>query len=158
MVSFFYCTDLDKHPKDKEEVSIKIPDDFYKFNNNDCCKVMFSCILGENGARKSSLFEVLYRIINNFTMHFDNIPHDFERAKGLNVILYFEDNKKVEYIHINSMESDDSDDEILFPNEKLPEKLKSLKDEKIEILENLFYTIVTNYSIYSFNPDDYTSI
>ncbi len=85
---FFYCSDLDKPPKDKEEISIKTPDDFYLFDNNDCCKVMFSCVLGENGAGKSSLFEVLYRIINNLTMHFNNIPHDFERAKGINAILY----------------------------------------------------------------------
>lgn len=152
---FFYCDDLDKPPKDKEEVSMKTPDDFYRFDNNDRCKVMFSCVIGENGSGKSSLFEVLYRIINNLTMHFDNIPHGFERAKGINAILYFEDNKKVGYIQINSMESDDSSDEILFPDEKFSKKLNSLKNAEIEILENLFYTIATNYSIYSFNPDDY---
>ena len=53
------------------------------------------------------------------------------------------------------MKSDDSEDEILFPGEESPKKLNSLKNENLEILEKLFYTIVTNYSIYSFNPDDY---
>lgn len=153
--SFFNCAELSESPKDKKNISIETPDNFYKFDSNDCSKIMFSCVLGENGAGKSSLFEILYRIINNLTMHFNNIPHDFERAKGINAILYFENNKKVGFIQINSMKSDDSEDEILFPGEEFPKKLNSLKNENVEILEKLFYTIVTNYSIYSFNPDDY---
>lgn len=152
---FFNCAELSESPKDKKNISIETPDNFYKFDSNDCSKIMFSCVLGENGAGKSSLFEILYRIINNLTMHFNNIPHDFERAKGINAILYFENNKKVGFIQINSMKSDDSEDEILFPGEESPKKLNSLKNEDVEILEKLFYTIVTNYSIYSFNPDDY---
>lgn len=152
---FFYCKDLEEPPKSKTKISLNVPNDFYKIDSSYSPNVMVSCVLGENGAGKSTLFEVLYRIINNMSKHFKIVSHELERAEGINAVLYFEQDAKVGFIKINSLNDDDSDDEILFPGESSPKKLNSLDTENIEILEKLFYVIVANYSIYSFNPDDY---
>ena len=147
---FFHCDELQIPPKNKKKIKLPISDTFYKLGDNSKLRIQISCILGQNGSGKSTLFEVLYRIMNNVAYYFNKLPHELEYAKGINACLYYETDSCVGYIHINQTE-----DIILFAEEDEPKKLIELTASELSALEKLFYVIVTNYSIYSFNPDDY---
>lgn len=121
-----------------------------------------NCIVGMNGAGKSTLLDVMYRIINNFTCRLlgeERIDNQhgrkLEYAYGVYADLYFEIDGKQYCIVCEDA------------NVKLRKKgdvgnllgqieFMGSNDPKT-ILKDFFYTISTNYSIYSFNEDDYNT-
>ncbi|MBP5442042.1 MAG: AAA family ATPase [Treponema sp.] len=148
---FFHCDELRTPPKNKREIKLPLTDTFYSFEENLTTKIQISCVLGKNGSGKSTLFEILYRVMNNVAYYLNKLPHDLKYANGINACLYYENDGHIGYIHVCSSKKDC----ILFAGEKTSKKFKELVDSELTILEKLFYVIVTNYSIYSFNPDDY---
>lgn len=152
--------------------------DFYKLNSKADKKISVSCVVGKNGSGKSSLLELIYRIINNIGFCFQqiskyegcNLTYDY----GFNAKLYFsmfnfkQGIEKVGCFEIN----DDEKNYIFFPDGKqicLGNVKQKSKDDlnyyqtienadgniRLKELENLFYSVVTNYSMYAFNPNDY---
>ena len=120
-----------------------------------------SCIVGENGSGKSTLLDILYRIINNFSWHIKKsnktLPTQIYYAYGFHAKLYFEVFGEVGYIEIAADKSDKNhtEDRICFST-KNP-YIQNLSKQNFDIgkLSAFFYTIVSNYSLYSFTPDDY---
>ena len=124
-------------------------------------KISVNCIVGKNGAGKSTLLDVVYRIINNFACtvlgreHIDN-QHGraLEYARGVHAELFYETDNRQCCIEC-------ADEVVMFYQEDTNTHIlnsvaiQNLDDPKA-ILREFFYTISTNYSIYSFNEDDYS--
>ena len=128
------------------------PDDYYRIDKR-LPKVSISAIAGKNGSGKSSLLEVLYRILANFAGSLLAGPK-FDYVKGLRARLYFEfegilkyiqDDRKISYYEILDGVGYRID-------------YDSFSDlRRLALLDGFFYTICVNYSLYAFNPDDYQS-
>lgn len=133
-------------------------------------KLSVHCIVGKNGSGKTSLLEVMFRIINNFAYRVlehcwvegklnDNPQkgRQLNFAKGLNATLYFETDGNLGIICNKSeevtFEYKSNDTEIVVPQTSLNKYVN--QNRLKQLLGPFFYTIVTNYSIYSFNEEDY---
>ena len=132
-------------------------DDLYRISDDLPKTISVSCIVGANGSGKSTLLELIFRIINNFSCR--SLPNngDYKGRKltfmsGLKAQLYFETDGRV-----GSILNDDDDIRYFYGITKSG-KLREDKGSFVgrsSVLKNFFYTICTNYSIYSLNDDDY---
>ena len=149
-------TAKDKYPHVSKE---GCPQDYYTIDEN-LPRISVSAIAGKNGSGKSTLIDALYRIINNFAENTflmkgvdetDEIGHAF----GIYGRLHFEQDGVQKFIECNDLGT--------FYYEVVngqPEEIKIhglTERQRDAILNGFFYTISVNYSLYAFNPADYSS-
>lgn len=130
--------------------------------------INLNCIVGKNGSGKSTILAILYRIINNLSCKLKEVLKDYNKdynpkwAGKFEASLYYEINNEINFIEIyDNIEHDDiletpSHVRLFFSEKKNSNELKDLftlnYDEKKLINKLgtlLFYTIGTNYSLYS---------
>ena len=158
-------------------------DDYNPENTNGVPHVQFSAIVGKNGSGKSSLVELMMRIINNFStimygevnsdpaanrLHYiDHVMATMWFAlegciyqltvKYQQVALYtFEKHHESEdriEYHLNEANPLLIGDEFLY-SDKL---ISGICDNAVlqKIAEHFFYTLVSNYAIYAYNTNEF---
>lgn len=127
-------------------------DGLYQVRSTSKAKVFVSCIVGKNGSGKSSLLDLMYAIINNFS--YNHLRQTIKQygvnlyvAKGVYASLFYELDGSIFEIRCENTHID------LYVDGQFV-SCKGVNVRKI-LHDNFFYTIALNYSLYSFNKQDY---
>ena len=131
----------------------KLPDDFFD------PKISISAIVGKNGCGKSTIVEIMLRVINNFAVNITAKAHkdcQLYPVSDVNAALYFEIDGKLNFIETSKAG-------ILwgiigtFGKRVHPNKIEKTTplEKALQQLRQFFFTIVNNYSFHSYNVDDY---
>jgi predicted ATPase len=149
-------TDKKKLPFASEDVC---PQGFYNVEEG-LPRITITAIAGKNGSGKSTILDILYRILNNFaaslfTKNFGEACEEVQLTRGLFARLYFEQDGVNRFIDV-------ADDRVSYyeydASQREIQKTYGLTDKERNVLLNrFFYTISINYSIYAFNPHDYNA-
>lgn len=120
--------------------------------------VSVSCIVGMNGSGKSTVLEIIFRILNNLAVRQCErirvlIGTDMEYACGVYADLYCECDSYINLIRCR-------DDVVSCYRYKSNSRTFPLIEElgsPEEILGQLFYTVGVNYSLYAYSKESYRS-
>ena len=129
-------------------------------------QISIQCIIGMNGCGKSSLIEVLLRVINNFAFvalkgwNRENRGRDLRFAYGLTADLYFETDGVIGCIHNGRSPKEmtitygwnDAGRSMVYGYNQLSNPSLGIAKD---LLSHFFYTVSINYSTYAFNENDY---
>lgn len=131
-----------------------IRDDFFQTGEENTPRINISAIVGKNGDGKSTIVEVIIRLLNNFAFDYGiGEKNSLKKAEGLCAELYYqldgtfyrlEEKKEDENrtVNLNRYNNDKTDGRL---------RLSSTLLSRKEIWESFFYTLVTNYSHYAYN-------
>ena len=162
--------------KEENKISSNIYNLFIKDEKEQQPSISINAIVGENGSGKSTIVEYVIRLINNLSAAIFGEKFSNPAAEHLHYIegmdgelWYLVDNKAVRLVvngrkvNLFSYTKDTQEEKfcnetLLLSNEKtdslIPMKPLSL-DKLKEFIPSLFYTLVSNYSIYAYNSVDY---
>lgn len=124
-----------------------VPADFYHVSDTSP-NISISAIVGKNGDGKSSLIELIVRILNNVAYAaYRDINNTVMHVEGLRAELFFSIDDDVYSFRC------EGNDIFFEQNASCPMLVNSTF--RFDYAHILFYTDVTNYSIYSYNSIDF---
>lgn len=143
--------------KGDELKKVEVPLNFYSSEND--ISVSISAIIGKNGDGKSSIVELIMRILNNFAYAagFTGNQDSLKKINGLEAELYYELNGSL-YSIVAEKEQitwyKDGNELGVFgtSSDKLADNKRKI--DEIDLGEHFFYTQVSNYSLYAYNSKE----
>lgn len=145
-----YEVDSENEDMIKPKEGVGLQDNFYRLSNQDSPIINISAIVGKNGDGKSSIIEMIMRVINNFAYAsgFRKRQEELQAVKGLYAIFHYSIEDKIYFIKSEGNELRTS---------FIPNKIFRIDDPCTDINADedfhskFFYTQVTNYALYSYN-------
>ena len=155
----------------KNNDSVSLPNNFfYKKNNNTSLEnINIQAIVGKNGDGKTTLIELILRILNNFFKEYriGNVTKNLLFVEGVNADLFFEKNDEIFRIVVNSKQIATikegnyhisikffQNNQLIFDSVDYYQEI--FRSQEIIDIENLFFTMYINYSIYGLDENDYS--
>lgn len=143
----------------KEDEGWGLSEDFYCVDedaNNKKPNISISAIVGKNGEGKSTLVELMIRLINNCAHRYEMDPQkNLIRIEGVKAEMYFQSgNRILRMIESKEMLGPDLQEIAIVGNGRvLNNTIRTLSKEDVE--EDIFYTLMNNYSHYAYNLKDF---
>lgn len=123
---------------------------------NRTIPVEISAVVGKNGEGKSTLIEMMLRILNNFacTMGFRASQETLCYVKGMRSCLFYDVNNTIYCIRCDDHGTKwfEGNHEIGYYEGSSTERLNNLMESH---RQQLFYTLVINYALYSYNSNTF---
>lgn len=158
---YYFCNDYiitEDGIRMRDEYVKPLPEDFFTTTESKGLRVNISAVVGMNGDGKSTLIELAMRLINNCAKHYRLTDKDrLLRIENIKAELYYQIDNEVYVIR----EAEDEDYTSLMKyadlsNHDVKEWKKLMtKVQGVKRNDNLFYTIVSNYSHYAYNTGDF---
>lgn len=158
---YYFCNDYsitDNGIELRDEYVKPLPDDFFSTEGGQQLQINVSAIVGRNGDGKSTLVELVMRLINNCAKHYHITDKDYLlRVEGVKAELYYEIDEIV--YCIRERENDTFTGLWEYADTRAnngghwDKKMTAVSD--VSCLSQLFYTIVSNYSHYAYNTRDF---
>lgn len=136
-----------------------LADTFFSIDNNEEPAINLQAIVGMNGDGKSSLVEVIIRLINNLSCSYDMNPNEqLIYANGVKAELYFQSDDRFYCLSENLSEIDDCELCVYGYNKgQVGEHRRGSALATDKVKELVFYTLVSNYSHYAYNTDEFST-
>lgn len=158
---YYFCNDYNITDDGiclKDEYIRPLPKDFFS-QSKSALQINISAIVGMNGDGKSTLIELLMRLINNCAKHYrlSENKDSLLRIDAVKAELYYLLDDVV--YCIRETENDKYPSLLKYAdvsnhNERQWKK-QMTKVERVNRMNELFYTIVSNYSHYAYNTKDF---
>lgn len=158
---YYFCNDYyitEDGIELRDEYVKLLPKDFFSFGTKCTLQINISAIVGMNGDGKSTLIELVMRLINNCAKHYRLTDRDnLLRIEGVKAELYYQideivycirETKKDRYTRVLKYADMSNSSARQWNKLMIPVKGVSRRNE-------LFYTIVSNYSLYAYNTKDF---
>ena len=166
-------SDTDAHNRDHLN---SLYDEYLNQDKEGQPHVIISALVGKNGSGKSSLVEFIMRLINNFAAKtFGEAKHGdasdrLHFIEGVNGDLWYVVDNQFYQLHIeNAMvglykiptnKCDDFNSRIFEDGNKDVKGYENIlprmgEDDLYGLFSNFFYSIISNYSIYAYNTNDF---
>lgn len=129
---------------------------FYQIHADSGMRINVSAIVGENGSGKSTIVELILRMINNCAIHYGIRAESgmLQYVEGVYARLFYMDGDNV---YCLSMEGGEESVKVMviasIENGEL--RPKRLELTSSDLHNHFFYTLVSNYSHYAYNTHDF---
>ena len=133
-----------------------VDEKFFRIKSESSLNINVSGIVGENGSGKSSIVELILRMINNCSINFCITAEDaqLKYVEGVHARLFYQTDQQICCLCVDGVQESVSVKEIAtIENNKILLTGKELTAK--ELKGNFFYTLVSNYSHYAYNTHDF---
>lgn len=158
---YYLCNDfriLEDSVALKDEFVRLLPADFFSLSPDDALNINVSAVVGMNGDGKSTLIELMMRLINNCAHRYGLTYNDrLLRIDGIKAELYYLIDNTIYCIRETA---DDEQTSLLKCADVSDRTRREWKKEitpvkSVKKMQELFYTIISNYSLYTYNIRDF---
>ena len=160
---YYLCNDYDISGSNKNWIISKtnggdrgLDESFFKVSQNSNLNLNISAIVGENGSGKSTIVELIMRIINNCAIRYNLMAEggQLRYVDGVHARLFYKKGDSIYCICIAGPQDSISVCEIArLEKGEITGCNRVLSAENIK--EHFFYTLVSNYSHYAYNTYDF---
>ena len=133
-----------------------VDEKFFRIRPESSVKINVSAIVGENGSGKSSIVELILRMINNCAIKYGITAEDaqLEYVEGVHARMFYQQGRRICCLSVEGGSESVSLKEIAaVEKNKIVQTGKELTAE--EPKGHFFYTLVSNYSHYAYNTYDF---